>query len=116
MLNRRTKSLIRDETELPYPKDVIRAVIKGALACTQDEDVRDRLKVAYLRTADFQRLTPEERQAISIISEVDNPAPRGSELFRQQIENVAKYGPLHSQVAKRMIAECEARYIEAKSL
>ena len=37
LLNRRTKSLIRDETELPYPKDVIRDVTTGDTDCSHPQ-------------------------------------------------------------------------------
>jgi hypothetical protein len=116
VLNTQSKSLIRDETELPYPKDVIRLVIKGCLARTDDSQTRERLKIAYQATADFQRLTDEERQAIAIMKEVDKPARWGSELFIQQVSDVIKYGPTQEAVAKRLVAEAEALFLDIKSL
>lgn len=115
VLNRRGKSLIRDEVELPYPKDVIRLVIKGCLARTDDRQTRERLKIAYQATADFQTLTDEERGAIAIMKEVDKPATWGSDLFKKQIGDVVKYGPVQQSVAERLLAEAEALFLEVRS-
>jgi hypothetical protein len=55
-------SLIRDVSELPYPKAAIKAVLQDAF---QRFPPTDALKTAYMSLADFQELTDEETNALA---------------------------------------------------
>jgi hypothetical protein len=58
-------SLIRDVSELTYPKAAIKAVLQDAL---QRFPPIDALKTAYISLADFQELTDEETNALAATS------------------------------------------------
>jgi hypothetical protein len=58
-------SLIRDVSELPYPKAAIKAVLKDAFRRFPPIDA---LKTAYISLADFQELTDEEANALAATS------------------------------------------------
>lgn len=58
-------SLLRDVSELPYPKAAIKAVLQDAL---QRFPPIDALKTAYISLADFQELTDEETNALAATS------------------------------------------------
>ena len=61
-------SLITDVSELPYPKHVIKAVLRGALQRFTDEV--ENLKIAYISLANFQELTEEERSALAAMNQL----------------------------------------------
>ena len=58
------KALIRDIKELPYPKEVIKMVLKHCIQLTEPGIERDFFRGAYVCLADFQNLTDDEKAAL----------------------------------------------------
>ncbi len=114
LLSNPSKTIIRDERELPYPKDVIKVVLKHMLSLVSDAETKDRLKVAYQGLADFQPLTYEERKAVSVMAAVDGKAEPGSEEADKQLRDVAEYGSVAQAVAERMLAEAKLLFEEVE--
>ena len=61
--------MIRDVTELPYPREIVRAAIMKCLSAEKHAPAREALKTCYLGLAAYQQLTPEEREAVRAVSE-----------------------------------------------
>ena len=58
------KTLVRDIKELPYPKEVIKMVLKHCIKLTEPGTERDFFRGADVCIADFQALTDEEKAAL----------------------------------------------------
>jgi hypothetical protein len=67
------KAVIRDLSELPYPKDLIKSALRHYLKKVNraDQKAVDALEVAYVSLSNFQSLTPEERDAVLVMQSVD---------------------------------------------
>jgi hypothetical protein len=64
------QGVIRDVSELPYPKEVIKAVLQGIIKRVKDDkQALEMLKSAYVALADFQHLTAEERDALTVLEQ-----------------------------------------------
>ena len=63
-LKQPSKTLIRDIKELPYPKEVIKMVLKHCIQLTEPGTERDFFRGAYVCLADFQDLTDDEKAAL----------------------------------------------------
>src|SRR5687767_9194377 len=63
-LQRPSKTLVRDIKELPYPKEVIKRVLKHCIMLTEPGSERDFFRGAYVCLADFQNLSDEEKAAL----------------------------------------------------
>jgi hypothetical protein len=63
-LNQPGKSLVRDIKELPYPKEVIKMVLKHCIKLTEPGTERDFFRGAYVCLADFQSLSDDEKAAL----------------------------------------------------
>jgi hypothetical protein len=61
--------VIRDVSELPYPKDLIKSALRHHLKNVNNTDKKavDALEVAYVSLSNFQPLTTEERDAVLIM-------------------------------------------------
>lgn len=64
--------VIRDISELPYPKDMIKAALRHYLKRLDRSDQKavDALEVAYVSLSHFQPLTPEEQHAVALMESV----------------------------------------------
>ncbi len=64
--------VIRDISELPYPKDMIKAALRHYLKRTNraDQKAVDALELAYVSLSHFQPLTPEEQDAVALMESV----------------------------------------------
>ncbi len=67
------RTIIRDVSELPYSKDVIKGVLRQCLALTNDERMCELLGTAYVSLANFQPLTEEQREALVRLSGTIDP-------------------------------------------
>jgi hypothetical protein len=63
-LKQPSKNLVRDITELPYPKEVIKMVLKHCITLTEPGTERDFFRGAYVCLADFQNLADAEKAAL----------------------------------------------------
>ncbi len=68
-----SRVVIRDLSELPYPKDMIKSALRHYLKKVNRADRKavDALEVAYVSLSHFQPLTPEERDAVFLMHSVD---------------------------------------------
>ena len=106
-------AVIRDEAELPYPKEVIKIVLKGCFARFDDPAARETLKKAYMDLGSFQPLTKVEREAVEAMSKVTDAQSTDGDLM-EQARIIATHGELQQVVAKRSLAEVEALYLEVR--
>lgn len=69
-LQREGHGVIRDASELPYPKEVIKSVLRHGIKVSEDnKELLEWLKNAYVALADFQHLTDEERDAVAVMGQ-----------------------------------------------
>jgi hypothetical protein len=81
--------IIRDATELAYPKDVIKSVLQHCIRTIEGADQRRFLRGAYLSLGNYQELTDEERKALSALREVGPPGAPGSKLQKKQARRIS---------------------------
>jgi len=65
--------VIRDLSELPYPKDLIKSALRHYLKKVNraDQKAIEALEVAYVSLSHFQPLTPEQRNAAFLMQNLD---------------------------------------------
>jgi hypothetical protein len=85
-LERGGDRVIRDISELPHPKDMIKSALRHYLKVNRaNQKAMDALEVAYVSLSHFQPLTAEERHAVHMM-EIVHPAPddeiEGGDLYR----------------------------------
>jgi hypothetical protein len=78
--------VIRDISELPHPKDMIKSALRHYLKVSRaNQKAVDALEVAYVSLSHFQPLTAEERHAVHMM-EIVHHAPddeiEGGDLYR----------------------------------
>ena len=78
--------VIRDISELPHPKDMIKSALRHYLKVNRaNQKAMDALEVAYVSLSHFQPLTTEERHAVHMM-EIVHHAPddeiEGGDLYR----------------------------------
>jgi hypothetical protein len=98
--------VIRDLSELPYPKDMIKFALRHYLKKVNraDQKAVDALEVAYISLSHFQPLTTEERDAVFLMQSLD--------ASDEKIEG----GDLSSAVLSRWHADGAALFDEVRSL
>ena len=98
--------VIRDLSELPYPKDMIKFALRHYLKKVNraDQKAVDALEVAYISLSHFQPLTTEERDAVFLMQSLD--------ASDEKIEG----GDLYSAVLSRWHADGAALFDEVRSL
>lgn len=98
--------VIRDLSELPYPKDMIKSALRHYLKKVNraDQKAVDALEVAYVSLSHFQPLTTEERDAVFLMQSLD--------ASDEKIEG----GDLYSAVLSRWHADGAALFDEVRSL
>jgi hypothetical protein len=99
--------VIRDISELPYPKDIIKSALRHYLKSVDRAEQRavDALEVAYVSLSHFQPLTAEEQDAVALTESVHH-APD------EKIEG----GDLYNAVLSRWHTEGAALLDELRSL
>ena len=70
----KAQAFIRDVTDLPYPRKIIKATILAFIRVEKDHRKRELMKAVYLTLANFQGITAQEREAVHIMSQLDDPA------------------------------------------
>jgi hypothetical protein len=98
--------VIRDLSELPYPKDMIKSALRHYLKKVNraDQKAVDALEVAYVSLSHFQPLTTEERDAVFLMQSLD--------ASDEKIEG----GDLYSAVLSRCHADGAALFDEVRLL
>jgi hypothetical protein len=69
-LNKIDHGRVCDVTELGYPKDLIKFVLRHCIKTIGEDDKQSFLRKAYLSLANFHELTDEERAAATLLSEI----------------------------------------------
>lgn len=100
-----SKCLLRDVSELPYPKEVIKAVLTHSIELAADREIRELLKSAYISLADFQDMTIDELIAVVVMSNLENTGAVNSEYLRKQAQLVLAVRNHYSSVSSRHISE-----------
>jgi len=108
------QSIVRDAAELPYPKEVIKIVLRGCLARVDDDKTKKALKKAYIDLGSFQPLTKAEREAVEAMSKVTDARSTDDQVM-EQVGVVALHGDLHQVVAERSFKEMEALLLEVRA-
>ncbi len=99
--------MIRDISELPYPKDMIKAALRHYLKRMNrtDQKAVEALGVAYVSLSHFQPLTPEEQDAVALMESVHHTP-------EEKIEG----GDLYDAVLARWRADGAALLDELRSM
>jgi hypothetical protein len=118
-LTQEKRQLVRDVRELPYPKDVIKLVLKHCIKLAEPGKEREFLRSAYVCLADFQSLSEDEKKSLQVWEKTcDQHDPQS--MTQQQImslaKNLADDGMLATDVHKRIAVESAALLEELKSL
>ena len=116
-LNVPCNSVIRDASELPYPKEVIKIVLRGCIEMLKSSDrEKESLKIAYQNLTDYQPLTDEEREAVAVMTRLGEADELGSESLKKQAELVASLGRAYQAVLNRSQAEREGLFLDVRTL
>jgi hypothetical protein len=107
-LGKTGRRVIRDVSELPYPKDLIKSALRHHLKKVNrvDKKAVEALEVAYVSLSNFQPLTVEQRDAVSIM---ERPGDA------QAVERV-RHGDLYRALLSRCHADGAALLDELRSL
>jgi hypothetical protein len=112
------KTLVRDLEELPYPKEVIKAVIKHCIRIAGPGEEREFLRSAYVCLADFQVLSVKEKSLV-ISWKSGTSANSDKTVAQQQMSNAAQALEQGADVAtglgERVTAEAAALVEELKA-
>ena len=110
-LTQTNKTLVRDLAELPYPKDVIKAVIKHCIKIAGPGEEREFLRNAYVCLADFQDLSPKEKSLVNSWK-TSTSANSDKTNAQQQMANAAQAleagGDVATALGERVTAEAAA--------
>jgi hypothetical protein len=100
--------VIRDISELPYPKDLIKSALRHHLKNVNKTDKKavDALEVAYVSLSNFQALTTEERDAVLIMEGLGDASA---------VERV-RHGDVYNALRTRCHAEGAVLLDELRSL
>lgn len=102
-----------NESALPYPKALIKTVLKGALErAGDDETARSRIHSLYVALAEFQPMSPAEQLAVTNFDSY--VASRGVKQENKGV--VAEAGALHTLVANRIALDAEALWRELREM
>ena len=110
-LEKTPRGVIRDVSELPYAKEVIKSALQQCMRLAKDDkQTFERFKSAYIALADFLPLTNEERDAVSVKGAVSD--------FRaqEQVQRVDKHGNIYAALLVRSRADLDSLEKELKLL
>lgn len=110
-----SEMVVRDATDLPYSKEIVKTVLVGCLARSgADDDARKLIVAAYVSLGDFQELSDDEKIAVEKMSGLGEMGEVGSDKLRQQAEIVARFAPAYQGVLLRSNAERDRLFDELK--
>ena len=107
-LGKTGRRVIRDVSELPYPKDLIKSALRHHLKKVNrvDKKAVEALEVAYVSLSNFQPLTIEQRDAVLIMEGACDA---------QAVERV-RHGDVYRALFSRCNADGAALLDELRSL
>jgi hypothetical protein len=88
LLARRDNRVVRDVHELPYPKEVIKAVLVHCMKLTKPGEQREFLKSGYVWLATFQTLTGSERASMRLWEDMTDRS-NSANLNREELLRIA---------------------------
>ena len=101
-MNAPRRTVIRDISELPYPKEIIEVVVRRCIQMLKPGDKeRQSLEVAYMTLAAFQPMTDMERKAVATMAEIGEPGEAGSQALLDQAKTISSVYPEYSAVLER---------------
>ena len=111
-LEKTGNKVIRDISELPYTKDMIKSALRHYLKKVDraDQKAVNSLEVAYISLSHFQPLTAEERDVVFLMQSLDHASDD------EKIERVNKGGDLYSAALARRHADGAVLFDEVRSL
>ena len=110
-----TKGVIRNQSELPYPKATIKDVLWHRIKLSgADPQTLDHLKIGYMALADFLPLTKEEENAVLFMQTVRCPSP--DQLTDQAMQKMAWASELYVAALDKSSAEREELMRELDAL
>jgi hypothetical protein len=112
------KTLVRDLEELPYPKELIKAVIRHCMKLAGSGEEQEFLRNAYVCLADFQDLSAEEKALVNSWKS-GTSADSDKTNAQQQMSNAAQAleegGDVATGLGERVTAEAAALAEELKA-
>ena len=107
-LGKTGRRVVRDVSELPYPKDLIKSALRHHLKKVNrvDKKAVEALEVAYVSLSNFQPLTIEQRDAVLIMEGAGDA---------QAVERV-RHGDVYRALLSRCNADGAALLDELRSL
>ena len=97
-----TGALVRDATELPYPREIIRAAFLRGLRTETNAQLRGVMKTCFLALAAYQPLSPEERNAVQVWSDFGaDPSKMTQEETKALAKRMESVLPVFAAVKKR---------------
>ena len=101
-LEKTPRGVIRDDSELPYAKDVIKSALQQCMKLSKDDkQTFERFKNAYIALADFLPLTNEEQDAASVMGTLSDFS------LEESIERVNRVGDIYAAVHAKYRAELD---------
>jgi hypothetical protein len=115
-LKKPNDGIIRDASELADPKDIIKFVLQHCIRTIDETDQQRFLREAYLSLGNFQELSGEERNAVTLLSQIGPPDPPGTDLHQEQVKQIGDVAAPLQAVMNRLKAEVAVLAQELKSL
>ena len=109
-----SKHVVADVESLPYPKQIIHAVLVDGLKRFKDAESQNILSTAFLSLANFQSMTDDEREATSALAAIVAPTSK-TDLKALAIQT-AEHLESHSAVIARSSAELEMLREELRAI
>jgi hypothetical protein len=98
-----TGHTVRDVAALPYPREIVRSAIKHCLIREKDPQMRELLKISYLALAYYQQISPDERRAVEVMSDMGSP-----NMSLEQVKELAQKLAPHLEVHSALLARVQA--------
>ncbi len=105
---------VRAESELQYPKEIIREVLRHCLSIKSDQDTRARLEGAYMNLAAFQQLNDDELKAIGLYEGGGNPCALSDKELTALASAIAQCGDTYQNLQRRVLDEQQELLTEIK--
>ena len=102
------QGVIRDASELPYPKEVIKSVLQHCISVSKDKQALKWLRIAYVSLADFQRLTYQERNAMARVAEEERQRAETARIAEEERKKAEAARIVEEERRKAEAARVEA--------
>lgn len=109
-------AVIRDASELGYPKDIVKFVLQHCIRTIESADQRQFLRSAYLSLGSFQVLSEDERKAAQHLNQIWPGGSVGEAEQETQTDRVGEAAAPLQEVLARIRTETIVLTQELKSL